>query len=99
MDDSFIERMRADSHLSAGNAYVEALYEAYLENPNSVAEEWRGYFEHLPMVGGVAGDIPHSTVVRHFERLGRNRLRARPERVSTAVSSEHELKSRSACAN
>ena len=92
MDDSFIERMRADSHLSAGNAYVEALYEAYLENPNSVAEEWRGYFEHLPMVGGVAGDIPHSTVVRHFERLGRNRLRARPERVSTAVSSEHELK-------
>ena len=92
MADTFIERMRADSQLSAGNAYVEALYEAYLEEPNSVAEEWRRYFEQLPMVEGVAGDVPHSTVVRHFERLGRNRLRARPERVSTEVSSEHELK-------
>ena len=92
MADTFVERMRAGSQLSAGNAYIEALYEAYLDDPNSVAEEWRGYFEHLPMVEGVAGDVPHSTIVRHFERLGRNRLRARPERVSTEVSSEHELK-------
>ena len=92
MADTFVERMRADSQLSAGNAYIEALYEAYLEDPNSVAEQWRGYFDHLPMVEGVAGDVPHSTVVRHFERLGRNRLRARPERVATEVSSEHEIK-------
>ena len=92
MVDTFIARMRADSQLSAGNAYVEALYEAYLEDPNSVAEEWRGYFEHLPMVEGIAGDVPHSTIVSHFERLGRNRLRARPERVSTEVASEHGLK-------
>ncbi len=92
MADSFLDQQRADSHLSAGNAYVEALYESYLEDPNAVPEEWRGYFEHLPMVGDVVADVPHSTVVRHFERLGRNRLKARPERVATEVSSEHERK-------
>ena len=92
MPDSLIEKQRSNSHLSAGNAYVEALYETYLTDPNEVAEEWRLYFDRLPMVDGIAADTPHSAVVSHFERLGRNRLRARPERVATEVSSEHELK-------
>jgi 2-oxoglutarate dehydrogenase E1 component len=94
MAESFIEQMRKSSHLAGGNvAYIEALYESYLEDPNSVAPEWRTYFEKLPRVEGVvAPDVPHSTVVRHFERVGRNRLRARPQRVSADVSSEHERK-------
>ena len=85
-----LDEQRAESHLSAGNAYVEALYEAFLDDPGEVGEEWRRYFERLPMRGGVAADVPHSAVVSHFERLGRNRLKARPERVSAAVSSDHE---------
>ena len=89
---SHLERQRAESHLSAGNAYVEALYEAYLGDPSEVGEPWRRYFEQLPMRAGVAADVPHSAVVNHFERLGRNRLKARPERVSAAVASEHERK-------
>ncbi len=92
MTDAYITRMRADSHLSAGNAYVEMLYETYLDDPNDVPEEWRQYFDRLPIVDGIAADVPHSAIVHHFERLGRNRLRARPERVSTEVSSAHERK-------
>ena len=94
MAESNFEQLRKSSHLAGGNAaYIEALYEGYLDDPNSVPEEWRTYFEKLPRVDGViAADSPHSTVVRHFERLGRNRLRARPQRVSTEVSSEHERK-------
>ena len=89
---SRLESQRAESHLSAGNAYLEALYEAFLEDPDDVGDEWRRYFEGLPKRDDVAVDVPHGTVVAHFERLGRNRLKARPERVSADVSSEHERK-------
>ena len=94
MAESFIERMRRTSHLAGNNlAYVEALYETFLDDPNQVPAEWRDYFDKLPRVeGAVKGDIPHSPVVQHFARLGRNRLKARPERVSTRVESAHELK-------
>ena len=92
MPDSFVERMRRSSHLSAGNAaYVEAMYERFLEAPGAIGEEWRNYFDRLPGVPGAdAGEVPHGAIVEHFERLGRNRHKARPERVSTAVSSDHE---------
>jgi 2-oxoglutarate dehydrogenase E1 component len=94
MAESFMERMRRSSHLAGNNlAYVEALYESFLDDPNSVPAEWRDYFDKLPRVeGAVRADVPHSTVVQHFERLGRNRLKARPERESTLIESAHELK-------
>lgn len=38
----------ATSGLAAANAtYVEAFYEDYLANPDSVSEEWRSYFDSL----------------------------------------------------
>jgi len=94
MAESFMERMRRSSHLDGNNlAYVEALYETFLNDPNGVPPEWRDYFEKLPRVeGAVKADVPHSTVVQYFERLGRNRLKARPARESTRVESAHEQK-------
>ncbi len=79
----------------AGNnvAYIESLYESFLEDPNSVPVEWREYFEKLPRVEtAIQSDVPHSSVIQHFERLGRNRLKARPERESTMVLNAHERK-------
>jgi 2-oxoglutarate dehydrogenase E1 component len=56
----------ATSSISGGNAvYVEALYERYLEDPASVDDTWRQYFQTL---NGVA-DIPHTPVVTRFEQL------------------------------
>ncbi len=94
MPESFMERMRKSSHLAGNNvAYIESLYETFLDDPNQVPAEWRDYFEKLPRVeGAVKSDVPHSGIVQHFERLGRNRLKARPERESTLVESAHELK-------
>jgi len=94
MADSFVERMRRSSHLAGTNvAYIEGMYETYLDDPNNVPVEWRDYFNKLPRVeGSVAADVPHSTIVQHFERLGRNRLKARPERESTMVLNAHERK-------
>jgi 2-oxoglutarate dehydrogenase E1 component len=87
-----MQRMLRSSHLGGQNAaYIEALYEEYLQDPSSVPEIWRSYFDTLPTVESTIGpDTPHSEVIQHFERLGRNRLKARPEKVSTEISSAHE---------
>ena len=94
MAESFLERMLKSSHMAGNNvAYIESLYESFLEDPNSVPVEWREYFEKLPRVEtAIQADVPHSTVIQHFERLGRNRLKARPERESTMVVNAHERK-------
>ena len=48
---------RANSYLFGGNApYVEELYEAYLDNPGSVPDKWRAYFDalqHVPATDGI----------------------------------------------
>ena len=56
-----------------GNApFVEELYENYLDNPTSVPEEWRDYFDRLAqMPGFVARDVAHAPVVAAFAELGK----------------------------
>ena len=57
----------------------------------NVPEVWRSFFDTLPTVESAIGpDTPRSQVVQHFERLGRNRLKARPEKVATEITSAHE---------
>ena len=86
------DRMLNSSHLSGQNAaYIEDLYESYLLDPNEVPENWRTYFDHLPQVDERV-ETPHSSVVHQFERLGRNRLKARPEKVATDVATQHSNK-------
>ena len=94
MNDNFMGRMLDSSHLAGQNAaYIEALYEDFLTDPGTVPNNWRAYFENLEAVEGVSEpDTPHSTVVQQFERLGRNRLKARPEKVATSIASAHESK-------
>ena len=39
-----MQRMQKSSHLGGLNAaYIEDLYETYLEDPGAVAEVWRSY--------------------------------------------------------
>lgn len=56
------------SYLYGGNApFVEELYESYLENPASVPEEWREYFDKLSqMPGATPRDVPHAPVIAAF---------------------------------
>jgi 2-oxoglutarate dehydrogenase E1 component len=57
------------SALFGGNApFIEEQYERYLEDPSSVGEEWRDYFDRLR--GGVR-DVPHAPIVRAFEQLAK----------------------------
>ncbi|MFN7694999.1 MAG: 2-oxoglutarate dehydrogenase E1 component, partial [Burkholderiales bacterium] len=66
-----MQQYRLNSHLFGGNApYVEELYEAYLDNPGSVPDNWRAYFDalqHVPATDGSdAHDVPHAPVVESF---------------------------------
>ena len=47
---STLEQLYLTSHLYGGNAsYIEAWYETWLEDPASVPEQWRKYFESMPV--------------------------------------------------
>ena len=51
-----MQEYRANSYLFGGNApYVEEMYEAYLDNPGSVPDNWRAYFDALQNVPAADG--------------------------------------------
>ena len=51
-----MHQYRSNSNLFGGNApYVEELYEAYLDNPGSVPDNWRVYFDNLQHVPAADG--------------------------------------------
>ena len=75
----------ANSYLFGGNApYVEELYEAYLDNPGSVPDNWRAYFDSMQNVPAVDGsnkpDVAHASVIASFAE----RAKQGPIRVVTA---------------
>jgi 2-oxoglutarate dehydrogenase E1 component len=60
--------------LAAGNdAYVEAMYEAYLSSPDTVDARWREYFSSL---GPTAQDVPHGPLVAELARRATGPRRA-----------------------
>ncbi len=80
-----MQQYNANSYLFGGNApYVEELYEAYLNNPGSVPDNWRAYFDamqHMPAVDGSAKpDVDHSSVIASFAE----RAKQGPIRTVTA---------------
>lgn len=81
-----MQQQNANSYLFGGNApYVEELYEAYLNNPGSVPENWRAYFDqmqHVPAVdGSCRPDVVHSSVVASFAE------RAKQGPIRTVIAS------------
>lgn len=66
-----MQQYSINSYLFGGNAsYLEALYEAYLDNPGSIPDNWREYFDamqHVPAADGTeARDVPHAPVLASF---------------------------------
>ena len=87
-----MQQYRANSYLFGGNApYVEELYEAYLDNPGSVPENWRKYFDalqHVPAVdGSETRDVAHAPVVESFaQRAKANAFGAKASSTDLAVA-------------
>ncbi|MCP3867065.1 MAG: 2-oxoglutarate dehydrogenase E1 component [Gammaproteobacteria bacterium] len=89
---SILEMLRNTSALSGGNAaFIESLYERYLQDPESVDPAWRRHFETLTSQDGdnSTADIAHGPIKSNFIRLAReSRLITRDtkERMSPAAA-------------
>ena len=60
-----MQQHRSNSYLFGGNApYVEELYEAYLDNPGSVPDNWRTYFDNLQHVPATDGSEAREIVLQ-----------------------------------
>lgn len=61
------------SHLYGANAtYIEEMYEAYQEDPQSVSDDWKAVFDNLPSVNGTDAsgqEVAHSKVRDYFRSL------------------------------
>ena len=63
-----LQRQYESSPFHGANApYVEALYEAYLDDPSSVPSEWRTVFSGLGEDSG-SHEVAHAPVVAALER-------------------------------
>ncbi len=68
---NYLQIMQSTSLLSGGNnAFVEGLYEDYLQDASAVSAEWRAYFDKL-QAGNSRHDVAHSPVQRGFLELGK----------------------------
>ncbi|TVO75265.1 2-oxoglutarate dehydrogenase E1 component [Sedimenticola selenatireducens] len=88
---ALLELLRTTSALSGGNAaFIEDLYERYLQDPNSVDPAWRKRFDSIIKdSANEAPDIAHGPVRSNFARLAREKrpaLRQASERMSPGAA-------------
>src|SRR5437016_12234314 len=93
---SAMKEFLSNSYLFGANApFIEELYEAYLDDPQSVPGEWREYFDKLQLApagdGNGGRDVAHAPIIESFAqraRAGAARPVAagpRPERKQVSV--------------
>ncbi len=88
MQNSVMQAWWDSSHMAGSNAaYVEELYEAYLENPLNVPEHWKSVFDQLPKVDGVAVESNHSLIRDEFKKMAALGPAARVGSVAPSSSS------------
>ena len=81
-----LERKYRTSHLSGLNAaFVEQLYEEFLDDPESVPAYWRDAFRNL--LDGAGDDTRHRLIADRFEALAR-----RPASARTAAPAAEDFK-------
>ena len=70
MQNSVMKAWWDSSHMAGANAaYVEELYEAYLENPLDVPDKWKSIFDDLPKVDGVEVEVNHTNIREEFKKM------------------------------
>lgn len=96
MENSTMDLLWQSSHIAGGNAtYVENLYESYLKDPNGVPEQWRDYFDKLPIVASEivqVQDVPHSVIRKHFAKISKMRVRTEATVQHDSQATEYERK-------
>jgi len=84
-----MQQMRSNSYLFGGNMpFVEEMYDKYLENPASVPEHWRSYFDSLQNLPGAGADVQHTPIIASFAE--RAKLPA-AKRAESTVADKRQL--------
>lgn len=78
MQTKTMQQLWQDSYLAPDNdAYLENLYDTYLENPEAVEPEWRSYFDNLlQQMKRTEPDVSHAAVRDEFLQLARDSAHA-----------------------
>ena len=78
----------------ANGAYLEDMYESWLQDPSSVEQKWQQTFAKLPSpdTHKRAHDTPHSQVREEFREIARIKSRYIPSTAGDAGQLEHERK-------
>jgi 2-oxoglutarate dehydrogenase E1 component len=93
-----MRKFQVNSYLFGGNApYVEELYESYLDNPGSVPDKWRAYFDQMQLVPAADGssttpDVAHAPIVESMAlraKTGTLRPQVAPTDLSVARKQVH----------
>ncbi|MGI9251101.1 MAG: 2-oxoglutarate dehydrogenase E1 component [Pseudohongiellaceae bacterium] len=93
MHTDMMQTLRQTGHLSGSNAeYVEALYETWLAEPESVPAQWQELFQRLPAVNGNGADVSHFRIRDDFKTLGKISRYVPVLSNEVVVNSEHERK-------
>ena len=75
-----MKELWGSSHISAGHAaYLESLYETFINNPKDLSDEWLDFFTNLPNHPSSNGEISHQEIIKEFKSLSR--------RSSSAIAS------------
>jgi len=81
-----------NSYLYGSNApFIEALYEAYLKDPQSVEARWRSYFDELQRLDDGPPDVSHEEVRERFIDLAKSRRAAPAARPAPSQLSEKQF--------
>ena len=68
-----MKELWGSSHISAGHAaYLETLYETFINNPEDLSDEWVDFFTNLPKHPNSNGEISHQEIVREFKNISRS---------------------------
>ena len=73
-DESFANPVQKTVGAGDGNApFIESLYESFLKDPKSVSEDWKIYFETLPVQSEGKTEVSHKDVIERFKNQRRKR--------------------------
>ena len=70
------DKVKMSSVLNASEEsapYIEALYESFIQDPNSVSQDWKIYFETLPKNPDDKKEVSHKDIIKRFKNQRRKR--------------------------
>ena len=70
------DKVKMSSVLNASEEsapYIEALYESFIQDPNSVSQDWKIYFETLPKNLMIKKEVSHKDIIKKFKNQRRKR--------------------------